>query len=63
MYMPAAITSKRPARRPGISAPHSVSTGSTLVIPILLNTCVAISGDSPVTLPEVSVKAKGASLA
>ncbi|MCY1307907.1 hypothetical protein D9M70_578730 [compost metagenome] len=61
--MPAAITSKRPARRPGINAPHSVSTGSTLAMPICLKICVAISGDSPVTLPAVSVKAKGASLA
>ncbi|MOA32197.1 hypothetical protein D3C78_1533960 [compost metagenome] len=63
MYMPAAITSKRPARSPGISAPHSVSTGSIFFTPIMVKTFVAISGDSPVTLPEVSVKANGASLA
>ncbi|MNN91932.1 hypothetical protein D3C81_2101190 [compost metagenome] len=63
MYMPAAITSKRPARRPGINEPHSVSTPSTVLMPIFSKMTLAISGDSPVTLPSVSVKANGVSFA
>ncbi|MNJ72033.1 hypothetical protein D3C77_686420 [compost metagenome] len=53
--MPAAMRSKRPARRPGISEPHSVSTGLMVSICMRSKTLRTISGDSPVTLPSRAV--------
>ena len=55
--------SKRPACRPGISEPNSVSTPSTWVMPILASTALTTSGDSPVSLPSGVAKPNGASLA
>jgi hypothetical protein len=52
MNMPAAMMSKRPALRPGMSEPNSVSTPSTCAMPIFASTALATSGASPVSLPS-----------